>query len=283
MLMLYSIGFTVFNVPYLTMPVEMTSDRMQRLGLMGYRSVCMMLGSIAGTAGAPLLLEKLGRDAAAFQTLGLIAGATVCCVMLLCFAGTSGARNTVADAAALRVPLREQLRAVLDNRPFMMMVGFKLLQFLALSASGATTAFFVVMVLKHDLALMSMLALASISSTIACIPLFRWLGRHVTKRTGLAIGIVGEVASTLTWLTATPETSNAFFIVRGLFSGMFASAILLFSQAMWLDTIDHDRERRGGRAAEPGRDPLTPLRAPAPADRSVPAAGAAAAGTRPYS
>lgn len=34
-LVFYSLGFTIFNVPYLTMPVEMTADRMQRLGIMG--------------------------------------------------------------------------------------------------------------------------------------------------------------------------------------------------------------------------------------------------------
>ena len=47
-LVLYSLGFTIFNVPYLAMPVEMTKDRMQRLSVMGYRSVFMMFGSVAG-------------------------------------------------------------------------------------------------------------------------------------------------------------------------------------------------------------------------------------------
>ena len=64
-LMLYSLGFTIFNVPYLTMPVEMTADRMQRLGIMGYRSVFMMIGSVIGSAIAPLIVEKLGRQDAA--------------------------------------------------------------------------------------------------------------------------------------------------------------------------------------------------------------------------
>ena len=48
-LVVYSLGFTIFNVPYLTMPVEMTADRMQRLSIMSYRSVFMMLGSVAGS------------------------------------------------------------------------------------------------------------------------------------------------------------------------------------------------------------------------------------------
>ncbi|MEZ5459264.1 MAG: MFS transporter [Steroidobacteraceae bacterium] len=244
-LIFYSIGFTMFNVPYLTMPVEMTQDRMQRLGLMSYRSVFMMLGAVAGSAGAPVLVEKLGRDADAFQTLGYVTGAVVFAAMLVTFLGTRGAHAPDTDAASLRVPLREQAQAVIGNRPFMMMVGIKVLQFFALSAEGATSAFFVIMVLKRDLSLMSILAVATIGSTIACIPLFRWLGRRIPKRTGLAIGMVGVILTTLTWLFATPETPNLFYILRGIAMGAFGSAFLLYSQAMWLDTIDHDRERTG--------------------------------------
>jgi GPH family glycoside/pentoside/hexuronide:cation symporter len=245
-LVFYSLGFTIFNVPYLTMPVEMTADRMQRLGIMGYRSVFMMIGSVVGSAVAPLIVEKLGRqNPDSYQTLGAIYGAWVFLIMLATFVGTGGARATEVDETSQRVPLREQIGAVLANRPFMMMVGIKVLQFVALSASGATTAFFVVMVLKHDFSLMSKLASATIVSTVAFIPFFRWLGRYVTKRTGLAVGIIGEIFATLTWLLATPEDSDAFFIARGILAGIFSSAILLYGQAMWLDTIDYDRERTG--------------------------------------
>jgi GPH family glycoside/pentoside/hexuronide:cation symporter len=59
------------------------------------------------------------------------------------------------------------------------------------------------------------------------------------------IAIVGEIAASLTWLLATPDRSVEFFIVRGVFTGFFSSAILLYSQAMWLDTIDYDQERTG--------------------------------------
>lgn len=244
-LVVYSLGFTIFNVPYLTMPVEMTRDRMQRLGIMGYRSVFMMFGSVAGSAGAPLLVEKLGRDAEAFQNLGLIGGALVFAIMFATFLGTRGAHGGEVEAVQPRYSFRDQVNAVIGNRPFMMMVGIKVLQFIALSAGGATTAFFVVMVLKRDFSLMSQLAVATIASTVIFIPVFRWLGRYMTKRMGLAIGIIGEVFATLTWLFATPEDSTAFFIARGILGGIFSSAILLFSQAMWLDTIDHDRERTG--------------------------------------
>lgn len=244
-LVLYSLGFTIFNVPYLTMPVEMTDDRMQRLSIMGYRSVFMMLGSVIASAGGPALVQKLGRDAEAYQTLGIVGGALVCVVMLITFFGTRGAHVEAQEAGQHRMPMWRQLRAVLDNGPFMAMVGIKVLQFVALSASSATMAFFVVMVLKRDFSLMSLLAMATIGSTVAFIPFFRWVGKFVTKRTGLAIGIAGEVVATLSWLLATPDDSSTFFVARGVLAGIFSSAILLFGQAMWLDCIDYDRQRTG--------------------------------------
>jgi GPH family glycoside/pentoside/hexuronide:cation symporter len=145
------------------------------------------------------------------------------------------------------VPFIEQARAVLDNGPFMSMVGIKVLQFIALSSAGGTTAFFVIMVLKKELTLMSLLAGATIASTVAFIPFFRWVGQYITKRTGLAIGIVGEIFAQLTWLAATPDDSVAFFVLRGVLAGIFSSAILLYGQAMWLDTIDYDRQKTGKR------------------------------------
>jgi Na+/melibiose symporter-like transporter len=62
----------------------------------------------------------------------LIYGAWVFLIMMATFLGTGGARATEVDETSQRVPLREQLGAVLANRPFMMMVGIKVLQFVAL-------------------------------------------------------------------------------------------------------------------------------------------------------
>lgn len=59
------------------------------------------------------------------------------------------------------------------------------------------------------------------------------------------IGLAGEVVSSLSLLFVTPENAYEFFIARGIFTGFFASSILLNSQAMWLDTIDYDQQRTG--------------------------------------
>ena len=150
-LIVYSLGFTVFNVPYLTMPVEMTTDRMQRFSIMSYRVVFMMLGALTGSAGAPFLVEKLGKDADAFQVLGMMGGALVGLVMFTTFLGTKGARAS--EASNTHLSVLEQIKTVANNRPFVLLIGVKLLQFFAIASAAGTVAFFVTVVLKQKLTL----------------------------------------------------------------------------------------------------------------------------------
>ncbi len=242
-LIIYSLGFTIFNVPYLTMPVEMSTDRMQRFSIMSYRVVFMMTGALIGSAGAPFVVEQLGKDADAFQALGLMGGALVGLVMFTTFLGTHGARAS--EASEVHLSILEQIKTVASNHPFMLLVGVKVLQFVAIASAASTVAFFVTVVLKQSLTLLSVLGLATTASIVISVPFWRWLGRFMTKRRGFMIGAVGEVIATLTWLLATPERSTEFFIFRGLLTGFFSSSILLYSQAMWLDTIDYDQQRTG--------------------------------------
>ena len=249
-LIVYSLGFTLFNVPYLTIPVEMTTDRMQRLSLMSYRSVFMMVGSVLGTAGAPELIERLGgnMNPEAYQRMGLIFGALVLVVMLVTFRGTRGAHAEPAGQQP-RLSLRRQVMMVLQNRPFVLLIGAKCTQFIALAVAGGTIAFLFSVVLQQPFTLIKYLAIPTIVTIVVAIPVWRRFGHSITKRRGVLIGAAGETLASLTWLLVNPDWSREavimFLVARGIFAGVFASAILLYSQAMWLDTIDHDQRRTG--------------------------------------
>jgi len=249
-LVIYSLGFTVFNVPYLTIPVEMTRNRIQRLSLMSYRSAFMMVGAMLGAAGAPAMVEWLGGDthAGAYQSMGLMFGGLVLVFMLIPFFGTRGAYAAPLEAQPA-LSLRHQVRTVWANRPFVLLIGAKCTQFVALAVTGGTTVFMFTVVLKQPFTLLPWLALATTLTILAGIPFWKWCGQFITKRRGVLIGAAGEALASLTWLLASPEWSRealiAFLVARGIISGIFGSAILLYSQAMWLDTIDHDQERTG--------------------------------------
>ena len=242
-LIIYSLGFTLFNVPYLTMPVEMTTDRLQRFSIMSYRVVFMMLGALIGSAGAPWLVEKLGRDAEAYQSLGIIGGAVVGLVMFATFLGTRGAHAS--EPSNVHLSLLQQIKTVAQNRPFILLIFVKVLQFFAIASASATAAFMVTVVLKQTFNLLSIFGLTTTALIVVSVPFWRWMGRRITKRKGFMIGVVGEVFASLLWLVTTPENSLQLIIIRGIFAGFFSSAILLYSQAMWLDTIDYDQQRTG--------------------------------------
>lgn len=193
-LVLYSVAFTIFNVPYLTMPVEMTEDRGMRLQIMGYRVVCMMVGGMIGNAAAPYLIATLGGDADAYQTTGVIGGALVFLFMCIAFAGTSGARASSQTRSSMK--LGESIRTIFDNKPFMTMVGVKVLQFIAIASVSSTMAFYVTVVLKQDFKLLSTFGVTVTATIVVAIPIWKRISNHITKLRGFVIGIIGEIAST---------------------------------------------------------------------------------------
>lgn len=242
-LIVYSIGFTIFNVPYLTMPVEMTSDRGERIQIMSYRVVLMMTGGLLGNAAGPYLVERLGGDGHAYQITAMIMGVIIFLFMLAAFIGTAGARASQPTRSTLK--FTEHLGSIWHNKPFMTLIGVKVMQFVAIAAVASTMAFFVTVVLKQNFKLLSVFGICVTATIVVAVPLWRRLSKRITKLQGLMIGIIGEIASTFVWLFATPETSFQFVVIRAVLAGIFGSAILLNSQAMWLDTIDHDRQMTG--------------------------------------
>ncbi|MFK8053388.1 MAG: MFS transporter, partial [Woeseiaceae bacterium] len=242
-LILYSIAFTIFNVPYLTMPVEMTTDRTARIQIMGYRVVFMMIGGMLGNAGAPYLIDQLGGGANAFQQTGMIAGGVIFLFMLIAFLGTSGARAAPYEKTTQK--LSDNLRSIVENKPFMTLIGVKILQFIAIAAVSSTIAFYVTVVLKQDFKLLSVFGITVTATIVVAVPIWKRISNHITKLRGFVIGIIGEVLSSMIWLIATPEISYEIVVARAILAGIFGSAILLNSQAMWLDTIDYDYRRTG--------------------------------------
>lgn len=240
----YSLGFTIFNVPYMTMPIEMSRDHQQRVGIMSWRVVFMSIGSFVGGSVAPWSLDLLGRDARGFAWMGAIFGAVVLGSMLTTFFGTS--RVPLSTYQPSHLPLREQLRTALGNRPFKLLMGVKVLQFIGIAAHTSTLAYFATTVLKRDFSVMLIYGIAVLISVVFCVRfVWRPLARRIPKRTGFIIGVLGYIFMTLTWLLASPAEPQIMVPIRAVLMGIPTSAILLFGQAVWVDAVDYDYRRTG--------------------------------------
>lgn len=167
-LLLYATGYTVFNVPYMAMPAEMTLDPFERSRLMSLRVVFIMLGQLCGMALVPALLSAFGSEADAYAKTSWILAAIILVSMSLAFFGTADAHQTQRNLDG--PPLREQVQSALGNRPFFLLVCSKFAQLFGLASSAGSSLFLIKMVLMRPESDLAGFSLAATFSTIAAMP-----------------------------------------------------------------------------------------------------------------
>ena len=116
-LVLYASGYTLLNVPYLSMPAELAADTHVRTRMMAHRSAFIAGGTFFGVAVAPYMVGALGGGAEAYASLGKLMALVVAAAFLACFIMTGSAKPR--PAAAVFMPLRQQLAVIISNRHFL--------------------------------------------------------------------------------------------------------------------------------------------------------------------
>ena len=87
-MMTLSFGYTLFNIPYLAMPAEMTDDYHERTSIHSYRVMSYSVAGLIG-AGIPILLEEMGKTSwQSYATIGMI-GAIIIFVTCLLYTSPS--------------------------------------------------------------------------------------------------------------------------------------------------------------------------------------------------
>jgi GPH family glycoside/pentoside/hexuronide:cation symporter len=243
LLTFYTLALTAFNVPYMAMPAEMTDDYHERSSIMAFRAFFLVSGSFMGTAGAGLLLTMWGRDAEAYSRVGWILGAIAFVAMLVCALGTSKARFTLHRPIA--IPVRNQLKLVLLNKPFLVLGSIKAMQFLQLASATTATLFFFVSV--YGVAEELLFAFGGASMVGSVIGLRAWLivQRRTSKRHVFMMALIMYIIGLLSWLLAQADDPLWMLVLRSGFIGICSGGIIMCSQSMITDVIDYDRRISG--------------------------------------
>ena len=242
-LLLYATGYTMFNIPYLAMPAEMTGDYHERSRLMSVRVVFAALGILAGGALAPALVTGFGEGREGYAAMSWVLALLISGGMIAAFFGTSRASHTRHQPTALS--LHEQGRLILGNRPYLVLMSAKLLHMLGVSLSTSSLLFLITQVLERDTAAAGLLGLASTAGTLASVPAWLAACRRIGKRNTYLVAAAIFVPVALSWLVAGPAEATAWLLLRGLGIGIATGGLTLTAQAMLPDTIDHDARRSG--------------------------------------
>ncbi len=244
LMFLYSTAYTVFNVPYMAMPAEMTDSYQQRSFLVSFRVYAIGLGTIAGISAAPLLVKYFGGGHVGHQMMAAVYAVIIFLATAFCFKLTSSAKQTLPDNV-LSMSRQLRWRAILDNRPFLLLIAVKFFQLAALALSQAVMIYFIVYVLNLGYGFLGIYGLVVSLCMLFSPPFFLLLLKRFSKRNVfIAVSMVYALVL-LTWMFSSSDEAISILIIRSMALGICSGGMLLMGQAMLPDTIAHDFEKTG--------------------------------------
>ena len=244
-LLLYATGYTLFNVPYLSMPAELTTSVHVRTRMVAYRSTFIAAGTFFGIAVAPYLVGTLGGGPSAYATLGLIMAAAIAAAFVGCCFLTAAA--PAVPPGQTFMPVREQLAVILSNRHFMTLMLIKVTHLLAVAVNAGSLVFFFRFALGYELQMLGVYGAVTTGIWALAMPLWSRLTRMKGKRFGYFLATSAYVLLTSSWFLAGPGEPLALLLARAAGFGIVSGGMLLMGNAMLQDVMDLDFRETGKR------------------------------------
>jgi len=255
-LVIYGTAYSIFNVPYVSMPAEMTSGYHERSALHGWRVMFASAGSALAGSGSGLLLAWLAKPHTAkghtqvntahdYALIAVIYAVIILVTMLVAWRGTKTVPITLKTERTL--PWRGQVGSLLANKPFLLVLGAKVFQLIGIASSQAASFFFVVEVLKVGSAGVALLGLPAVAFSFVVTPFLERLSRRIGKRGGYFVSAFFTGAAYISWLWAKPGDPSWMLVARGLMLGVGFSGNIMFALSMLADSIEIDFYRTGMR------------------------------------
>ncbi|RZS65773.1 Na+/melibiose symporter-like transporter [Agromyces ramosus] len=246
-------AFSLFQVPYIALPAELTDDYDARTRLLTWRVVVLSVSILLFGAGGPLLRRAGGDDEAlGYLVMAVVAGLVIGAGM---FVATSTAPRGIAAGERARRSIRagyaEGIAALRRSRPFRDLLSAFVLQGLATGVMLAGANYVAVWVLHSEDAL-TFLFLALIAPAVLCAPLWGRLAARIGKERGyvLASALFAVAAASLVGMLWAPGpwVYGPVAVAGAAYAGMQS-----LPMAMLPDVISHDARRHGeGRAGSFG-------------------------------
>ncbi|WUN36012.1 MFS transporter [Kitasatospora sp. NBC_00315] len=243
--LLTATAYAVFQVPYVTMPAEMTEDDAERGRMLGWRVGFLGTAILLSGAVAPALAHAGGDTPGGYRLMGVAVAALLAVGM---FGAWHATRRAPAVARSRAEPsLRAQLAVLRDNTPFRYLAGMWTVQALAVGVLLAGVQYFATYTLGSASAVTPLFA-AMIGPLVLVMPLWNRLARR--RGTGYAQGcasvlfVAGTVALALTGVVGPWLGYAAAAVVGVAYAGL-----QLLPLTMLADTLAEDAARTGSRRA----------------------------------
>lgn len=247
-------SFSLFQVPYVALPAELTSGYDERTRLLGWRVVVLTAAILLFGAGGPELRRAGSDPVLGYLLMGVVAGLTIGIGMLIASRTADvAARVTGAGELAETAPtsVREQYSAALDtlrrSQPFRALLGTFLLQALATGTMLAGAQYVATWVLRSEDAV-TLVFLALVGPALVATPVWTAVSRRIGKERAFAIASAVFLTAAATLIVAA-WAPGAWMYGSIAPAGVAYAGLQSLPMAMLPDVISHDERRSGtGRA-----------------------------------
>jgi sugar (glycoside-pentoside-hexuronide) transporter len=244
MYLVVSSAYTIYDVPYSSMAAEMTNNYRERTLLVGYKMIAARVGIVVSVLAGPYLFRSGDTLREGFELLGMVLGGFMVVTALTAFFTT---RNAPQIARPIeRFSLRDELMAVIRNRPFAILFGVFMFQNLAIGASATALIYYLITVMRTDVILAGQLfSVLAISATIFT-PMWVYIGRRFGKTETYKVSLL--IAALITLPALFLPAAFYFFLFGILFlSGIADASNQLMPNSMVPDTVEVDELQTGQR------------------------------------
>ncbi len=241
-------AFTIFAVPYIAMPAEMSTDSHERTKIMTWRMVFMTLGILLGSGGAPLIVAQAGGGREGYATMSWVVGLFCASAMLLTVFGTRRARFTTRTDHPFS--LREQFGAAAANTPFVALLIALILQLTAVGIITAAAPFYAEHILQagdQTELYVTLLLVSFIGAAIVSMPMWAHLCGRFGKLRAYYVAILGFTAFCLTTSVAGRGYPLPLVCVQVGLIGICYGGTQVIPYSMLTDTLQLDAQRSGHR------------------------------------
>jgi glycoside/pentoside/hexuronide:cation symporter, GPH family len=238
-------AFAFFQVPYGSMPAEMTSSFTERTRMMTWRVGLLATAILISGAISPLIVSGAGGGVTGHRYMGLFVAGVMIIGTLCAFYGTAGAPT--GDVTASEPTLRGQMRVVLANRPFRVLVSCFVAQSAGVACMLAGVQYFADHVL-HQHNAVTLLFATVVSPALVVTPLWRRIGDRMGKLRGYVLASVTLTVATLGLVVAPFVPAYVVYALVAIMGFGYAGQ-QLFGLAMLPDVIALDTARTGRRQA----------------------------------
>ncbi|WP_337002620.1 MULTISPECIES: MFS transporter [unclassified Microbacterium] len=243
-------AFSLFQVPYVALPAELTGSYDERTRLLGWRVVVLTASILLFGAGGPALRNAGDDPVTGYLLMGIASGLVIGIGMLIAARTASVAARTTAAVATPDAPAstwREQymsgFRALGRSQPFRALLGTFVLQALATGTMLAGAQYVATWVLRSEDAV-TFVFVALVGPALLATPGWTVIARRLGKERAFRIASILFTVASATLIVAV-WTPGAWIYASVAIAGIAYAGLQSLPMAMLPDVISHDERTSG--------------------------------------